>query len=54
MTAMETPEHAAERQAQRKALRRRMIQARNALKVDGKVGPRTLEKLDAPDAVPAW
>ena len=31
MTAMETPEQAAERQAQRKALRRRMIQARNAL-----------------------
>ena len=32
----------------------RIFQARNALKVDGKVGPRTLEKLDAPDAVPAW
>lgn len=32
----------------------RLFQARNALTVDGKVGPRTLEKLDAADAVPAW
>ena len=31
MTAMETPKQAAERQARRKALRKRMIQARNAL-----------------------
>lgn len=32
----------------------RTFQARNALTVDGKVGPRTLEKLEAVDAVPAW
>ena len=32
----------------------RLFQARNALTVDGKVGPRTLEKLEAVDAVPAW
>ena len=32
----------------------RVFQARNALKVDGKVGPMTLEKLDAADASPAW
>ena len=30
-----------------------LFQARNALKVDGKIGPRTLEKLNAADAVPA-
>lgn len=31
----------------------RSFQARNALTVDGKVGPRTLEKLQSADAVPA-
>ncbi len=31
----------------------RLFQARNGLTVDGKVGPRTLEKLNADDAVPA-
>ena len=31
----------------------RTFQARNALTVDGKVGPRTLEKLMSDDAVPA-
>lgn len=32
----------------------RLFQARNALKVDGKVGPKTLEKMEAVDAVPNW
>ena len=32
----------------------KLFQARNALTVDGKVGPRTLEKLEAADVVPAW
>lgn len=32
----------------------RVFQARNALTVDGKVGPRTLEQLNSVDAVPAY
>ncbi len=32
----------------------KLFQARNAVKVDGKVGPRTLAKLMASTAVPAW
>ena len=32
----------------------KLFQARNGMKVDGKVGPRTLAKLNATSAVPAW
>ena len=32
----------------------KLFQARNAMKVDGKVGPRTLAKLNADSAIPAW
>ena len=32
----------------------KLFQARNGMKVDGKVGPRTLAKLNADSAVPAW
>ena len=32
----------------------KLFQARNGMKVDGKVGPRTLAKLNATSAIPAW
>ncbi len=32
----------------------KLFQARNAMKVDGKVGPRTLAKMNSSSAVPAW
>jgi len=32
----------------------KLFQARNGMTVDGKVGPRTLAKLNASSAVPAW
>ena len=32
----------------------KLFQARNGMKVDGKVGPRTLAKLNAASAIPAW